>query len=305
MIRYVQNDQIDFSAWDACIEKSKEPLIYASSTYLNLVASDWDALIENDYERVMPLPFRLKMGVKYLYQPAFCQQLGIFGQECDETKVLEFLTMIPAGFKFAEIMLNALNPIHIPFIEPQTNITLDINRSKESIRAHYNNNTRRNIKKAITEGLTVHIGFDIEPMITLFQSNKGKEVNQTKEWYNVLRHVAFQLRHKESAHTYSVTDRQNSIIAAALTVTYCGRVILLFSGSNAIAHESGAMHYLIDSILADTCNRHQIFDFEGSNHQNLARFYLGFGGIVSKYHLIRINRLPFPFRWLKKPGITI
>jgi hypothetical protein len=46
--------------------------------HLDRTAVVWDALVWGDYEFVMPLPVRKKWGIQYVYQPLFCQQLGIF-----------------------------------------------------------------------------------------------------------------------------------------------------------------------------------------------------------------------------------
>jgi len=42
------------------------------------VAENWDALVEDDYTAVMPLPWKKKYSFRYVYQPLNCQQLGIF-----------------------------------------------------------------------------------------------------------------------------------------------------------------------------------------------------------------------------------
>ena len=61
MIQYLKNKEIDFKKYDACIAAAINSRIYAYSWYLNIVADNWDALVLNDYEAVMPLPiFRLK-----------------------------------------------------------------------------------------------------------------------------------------------------------------------------------------------------------------------------------------------------
>ena len=41
----------------------------------------WDALVEDDYVSVMPLPYRKKMGVTYIFPPTMTQQLGVFSHE--------------------------------------------------------------------------------------------------------------------------------------------------------------------------------------------------------------------------------
>jgi dTDP-4-amino-4,6-dideoxygalactose transaminase len=55
--------------------------IYAYSWYLNNVCEKWDTLVEDDYVSVMPLPYRKKMGVTYIFPPTITQQLGVFSHE--------------------------------------------------------------------------------------------------------------------------------------------------------------------------------------------------------------------------------
>lgn len=303
MIRFAENENIDRDLWDAAIMQSSQPMVYAMSWYLDLVAPGWNGLIEDNYQSVMPLVGAKKFGIQYLFQPPFCQQLGVFGKVNTTDTVKSFLQAIPRRYRFAEIMLNESCPINVPGVEMLTNITLQLGCNIENIRPGYNENTRRNIRKAAQSGLSVHKGFDIENIISLFKTNKGEALGKHESWYSTLKTLSFQLRHLGLSNTYCMLNPHNEIIAGILLVEFKGRAVLLFSGSGSEARETGAMHFLIDSILADICTTHQIFDFEGSNNENLAKFYLGFGGKVSNYPFIRINRLPLCVRWMKKTGI--
>ena len=79
MIRYIPHHEIDKSLWDRTITNAVNGSICALSWYLDIVAGTWDALVEGDYENVMPLPWRKKGGIRYIHQPRFTQQLGLFG----------------------------------------------------------------------------------------------------------------------------------------------------------------------------------------------------------------------------------
>ncbi|HBG71230.1 MAG: hypothetical protein A2W93_02055 [Bacteroidetes bacterium GWF2_43_63] len=305
MIQFAVNENIDRTLWDAAVMQSSQPMVYAMSWYLDLTAPGWNGLIEENYQSVMPLVGEKKFGINYLFQPPFCQQLGVFGKDISSDVVKRFLKAIPQKYRFAEIMLNEQNTIDVSGVEMLTNITLQLSYSIEELRNKYNDNTRRNIKKAVQSAVSLHKGFDIEKIITLFRENKGEAIGKSDAWYAHLLTLSYQLRHRGMATTWSALNEHNDIIAGILTVEFEGRVILLFSGSGSEARETGAMHFLIDSILADTCNTHQIFDFEGSNNENLARFYLGFGGEKSSYPFVRINRLPLPVRWMKDKGVSV
>jgi hypothetical protein len=97
-IYYKKREEIDIAKWDQCIEKSSNGLIYAYSFYLDHTADNWDALILNDYEAVMPLPWRKKFQFYYLYQPTFTAQLGIFGNNISAQLIENFLEAIPSKF---------------------------------------------------------------------------------------------------------------------------------------------------------------------------------------------------------------
>ncbi len=63
MIKLLSNDQIDRALWDKTIESSPYGMIYALSWYLDIVCPDWEALVSDNYEQVMPLPVKKKMGL--------------------------------------------------------------------------------------------------------------------------------------------------------------------------------------------------------------------------------------------------
>ncbi len=94
-ISYLPQANIDKSKWDRCIDSSENGLIYAYSFYLDAMSENWDALIVNDYEMVMPLTWKKKYTIYYLYQPLFTASLGIFGNNISAEMVKTFLEKIP------------------------------------------------------------------------------------------------------------------------------------------------------------------------------------------------------------------
>ena len=67
-IKYLRHQEVDKSKWDNCIDKADNGLIYAYSFYLDHMAKQWDALVLNDYEAVMPLTWNKKFGFYYLWK---------------------------------------------------------------------------------------------------------------------------------------------------------------------------------------------------------------------------------------------
>ncbi|MBP6414813.1 MAG: hypothetical protein KA330_00005, partial [Chitinophagaceae bacterium] len=153
-IQYLTHQQIDKTRWDDCIATANNGLIYGYSFYLDVMTEHWDALVLNDYETVMPLTWKKKYGISYLYQPFLTAQLGVFGKNITEKQLETFIELIPSHFKFVEINLNSGNALAIPagFFSVRSNYILKLDKSYKDIYQNYRENIQRNIKKAIQLG---------------------------------------------------------------------------------------------------------------------------------------------------------
>src|SRR3954466_15915014 len=113
-ISYVLRKNIDQEKWNNCIKQAGNGLIYAYSDYLDQMAGDWDGLVYGEYEAVMPLPWRKKYGIYYLYQPFLPAQLGLFGNTIGPHLLSGFLKAIPEKFRLWEFSLNHRNVFTLP-----------------------------------------------------------------------------------------------------------------------------------------------------------------------------------------------
>ena len=106
-IRFLARAEIDLQKWDGLINNSFNSLPYALSWYLDAVAENWGALVLNDFEAAMPLVWLRKMGVKCLYQPYYCQQLGVFSFKPLKADVHRlFFKMANGRFPYININVN-------------------------------------------------------------------------------------------------------------------------------------------------------------------------------------------------------
>lgn len=286
MIRYLYHDQIDCTKWDSLI--SEHGLIYAQSWYLDVVHPKWSALVLDDYEAVMPITGGKKFGVNYLYQPFFVQQLGVFSRLKMTAELLEdFLNAIPKKFRFAEIRLNEGNIFEKPLqgIEYHRNVILDLNRDHESIRAQYHTNTKRNLAKAESFGLQIVEYCDLKKIIKLFRENRGATVGVWGDAeYATLIDLGETAMRRNAAFTLGVTENgSEELLCGALFMKTANRVIFLFSGNSEKGKALQAMTFMMDSVIQRFAYQSITFDFEGSDDDNLARFYLGFGGEERRY----------------------
>jgi hypothetical protein len=294
-ISLIQHKDIDKAAWDNCISQAVNGNIYAYSWYLDIVCDDWDALISDNYETVFPLTFRKKLGIWYLYQPFFTQQLGIFSiRHITPDIVDKFLNAIPRKFRFAEINLNAFNkPDKSKWkITENLNHELDLIEPYDVIKKGFSQNTSRNIAKAIRNNISISSNIKPEDIVSLFRKNKGKQFGHLKENdYRRFIRLSYECIINRKAICYGAFTPENTMCAGAIVVFSHRKAVFLFSATNEIAKEKGAMFMLIDHFIQDLSGNHLTLDFEGSNDPNLARFYKSFGSVRIKYPGLRFNRL--------------
>lgn len=309
MINYILHDFIDKGKWDECITKSRPDLIYAHAWYLDTVCSKWDALVENDYERVMPLTCNRKYFIHYLYQPFFTQQLGIFSPTGTSlSKAKEFIAHIPSKFRYADISLNEGNhfsPDVITFpelhVQNRKTLVLNLDESYEKLQGGYSQNTKRNIRRAAENKINIEESKDPDILIRLFRRNKGMELNSLKaEHYKLLKKLMETGFQKGTGKMLLACTPDGKPCAGAFFLNYAYRHIFLFSATNSKAKSTGAMSLLIDSFILRQASHPGELDFEGSVIEGLARFYKSFGATERQYQRIQINRLPKPIRNLKK-----
>ena len=149
-IYYLHHKDIDKKKWDACRDKAANSLIYPYSFYLDAMSENWDALVADDYEKVMPLAWKKKYSIFYLYQPRFTASLGVFGDNISAQTVKLFLENIPRKFKYWDFYLNKRNLFSIPEFPmyERYNYILPLTENYETIRKRYATSHQRNIKRS-------------------------------------------------------------------------------------------------------------------------------------------------------------
>lgn len=307
-IQYLVHQEIDKGKWDQCIDSAPNGLIYAYSFYLDAMSRNWDALVlskglhsENDYEAVMPLTWNSKFGIRYLYQPFLAAQLGVFGKKITEQLAGDFIRSIPPSFRFIEIALNSGNIFSVPsgFSVLRNNYVLDLNKPFGILAENYNENTRRNIKKAVQSGCTVQKDLDAEKVIELAVAQMRTHDKRSAENVNRFRKLYQYLYNKKMAVTYGIS-LNDQLLASCVFFISNKRAYYILVGNHPDGRHSGASHALIDAFIKDHAGQPVVLDFEGSDIPGLASFYSSFGAINEPYPFLRINRLPFYLKWMKK-----
>jgi hypothetical protein len=298
-IQYLRYHEIDKTLWDQCIEQADNGSIYTMSFYLDCMADNWDALVLNNYEAVMPLPWRKKYGIFYLYQPFLFAQGGLFGNNIKNELLSGFLNSIPEKFRYWDMVLNQQNlfPVDGFTLYQRTNYILGLNKPYEVIYQDYRENTKRNIKKSVRFGNSVQKNVDVDTIIELA---KVQTPNSTETDYAHFKKLYEFLKAKGAAKTYAICSKQNQVIASAVFFFWKNRAYYILVGNHPNGKTLGASHALIDAFIKDHAEQGIILDFEGSDAGSLAFFYSSFGAMEEKYAAIKLNRLPWYLKLIKK-----
>jgi len=292
---------IDDDKWNACIAGAPNGLIYSYTFYLDAMASNWDALIVNDYEAVMPLTWRKKWTFAYLYQPFLTAQLGVTGKGISGELVAECLKNIPHRFRFIDIALNYANVFGLsetPFLL-RNNYVLNLQADYAVLNANYRQHIKRNIKKATAAGSCIDEELPFASIAALATKYTPGVKNHQPEMER-FRQLFESLKAQRKAVCRGVYSTDKNLLAAAVFLFWNNRAYYILAANNPESKRIGASHLLIDSFIKEHAGQNLLLDFEGSDVRGLAFFYASFGAQEEKYPALKLNRLPFYAKWLKR-----
>lgn len=301
-IRYLAHKEIDFRKWDHCIANASNGLIYGYSYYLDNMSRQWNALVYGDYEAVMPLTWHKKYGVAYLYQPFLAAQLGVFGNNITADLLQSFLDAVPSRYLYWDIYLNHKNlfPLERFSLYQRKNFVLSLRKSYAELYEQYRENTKRNIKKALQLGCKPAKDIPVEKVVELavlqmrgYTKESTDNIERFKKLYDFL-------YERKQATCYGILSSKDELIASCVFFFSHNRAYYILVGNHPDGRTLGASHALIDAFIKDHAGQALLLDFEGSDIRNLAFFYSSFGATEENYSAVKLNRLPFYLKWLKK-----
>lgn len=295
MLRYLKRKEIDAARWNRCIDNASTSLLYARTEYLDAMAHHWDAVVLGDYEAVMPLPFRIKAGFRYVHLPAFVQQLGIFsGNQAPEQLRLQFITLAEQRFRFGDYHFHYGHAD--PRLRSRNNFVLSLQPAYEEIRAQYKPYLQKRLPQLHFD---YRNGPDPAAVIRLhrwFYESRQPSIKDAD--YRNFEKLCLQLQ-VVLRSAYEGTELRSAV----LCLKDKNRLYLMMSVSTGEGRKKEANHFLIDRLIHEFSGSPLLLDFEGSEVPGIAFFYRKFGAVLQPYYFYRWNRLPWPLRILKKGEI--
>ena len=278
--RFLHSKHINPEKWDACISASTD-FPYPLFWYLDAVTQQsWSALVLRDYEAVFPITWKNTFGVRHVYQPFFCQQLGLFSPESHPQFEISCLRFLQRKYFFSEINLHyksfAENSKQISI---RQNFVLPLNADYENLQAQYSKNTSRNLSKSLAHNLHLQKFEDVSKFVKMYAETSGNNTKGYKDKHNgILEKLIREATERGYGEVVAAFSNSSDYPVAACFMLIIGnRIINIAPVTASDARDTGGMTFLLDSYIKRFAQSDKVLDFEGSSVENIARFYKGFG----------------------------
>lgn len=299
-VTFLERSAIDNQQWDRVVENSACSQPYAFTWYLDIVAEHWDALVSGDYEYIMPLVWLRKLGIKCMYQPYYCQQLGVFGEGILNREELNLFLKV-AVKRFPYINTN-FNPSAAAMegaagVSAKKNLLLSLQGDYQQLKKNYTVNHKRNIAKAEKNGLHLMDNCELKDFQKFYLGNIDPEKEKFKSRHTkIFKDLTSAILSKKTGEIVVVAAKDEAPEAAMMLLYHKNKIINIINTSSAEGKRSGASHLLFDKVIQQYAGSGRILDFEGSSVPGVARFYEGFGPTREVFYNYR-------YSLLKNPGI--
>lgn len=288
---------IDKQKWDDCISNSSNSLVYATSTYLDAMAETWDALIVNDYEIVMPVPWKKKFGIKYISGVPFVQQLGVFGKNLQQEHVDEFVQLFQQAYKYGDYAFNYMNIIENA--TKHNNYILMLSSKYDILRHFYQTNIEKGLQKAKKFSLAYEKG-SADETINIFKELYADRFKHVKDHHFKNFSSLCKLMEQKNDLIVRRVVNNNKLMAAVLLIKDKHRLYNLMMAATSAGRDQSAGPFLYNELIKEFSQSGMILDFEGSDIPGIEFFYKGFGAINQPYSKMHINNLALPLRLFKR-----
>ncbi len=301
MIAYLSNKEIDRRKWDDCLAEIPGIRPYALSWYLDIMSPGWEALVDDDYCSLFPLPRSKKFGFSYIATPVFLQQLGLFTPDGDRQKIAsEFISFMPENYRLIDLNIGQEVRPQGYVVTPRYNFELRLDEPYETIWINYMSDCRRNIN--VAHRYPQEIVDDVMPqeVISLYRNNIGKRAGLIRDAsYRRLHSLMDHCLQTGKGKILGVRSPKGKLLWGMFVIDMADRITLLFTAGSRKSRELRTSYHVIDHIIKSSAGSGRTVDFAGSSVPSIALFMKSFGGEQTTYWRLYRNNLPWPVRLLK------
>ncbi len=95
-VKWLRGSDVNKISWDDCITHAFNGSVYGYSWFLDSVCWEWEALVADDYQMVMPLPIRKIVGFRTVVNPFLLPYVSIYSRVLPSAAIIQqFIGAIP------------------------------------------------------------------------------------------------------------------------------------------------------------------------------------------------------------------
>ncbi|WP_430817114.1 hypothetical protein [Carboxylicivirga sp. RSCT41] len=272
-LKWLKRNDINDKKWDDCINHSANGHVFAYTWYLDIVCDDWHAVVADDYEAVLPVPFKRQL-FRCVYTPHWTPYLGVINRKpVSRQDVMDMLHAVPClNIDLVMGTHNKLPGMKALKCESRRYAVLDLITEISRMEKLFSAAVKPVIDLYKKKKISVVRAMDTSDYLK-FVNSPGVIAN-SEEQPVLLKLIGFALRYK-SAGLYAAYDERNQIIAGCfllksdkkLSLIHCADVSDNFKGVLAIIyhildHNAGSNLTLEFPYYSDEIGRH----FSNSEH---------------------------------------
>ena len=301
MIVYHKNDEIDRDQWDNCIRNSKITKPYAYSWFLDIMAPGWEALVDDDYDSVFPVPSYVKFGIKFAVTPPFLQQLGAFSPDKPASNtIIEFLDYMPEIFKLTDLSVSQKVEYAGYKVLEKSNFELSLSLHYEKLHEKFTPECRKFISVAAKKKYELTTDVTPAELTDLCLNNRQLNIRGVKrEEYERLRNLMSYCTSNGKGRIVGVRAARKQLVYGIFLVQVPGSVTIILEANSPLSQDKHIGFFVINEIITEHAAKANNLDFAGERFKSAVPKGKSFGAKDVPYYRIYRNRLFWPAHILK------
>lgn len=286
-MRFIQSNELNKKKWDELIQNSN---YYSYSYFLDAVAKNWGAFVDENYTKGLAICFNQSMGIKILY-PAF---LG---------RTLEPINL--SDEEIDKIFLELKREFKIGVINLEQQINTKIVCSKKVFQLFnpdlkQNTLSKRMLKKAVEHNLTINEPNCDELLSLVINELKSKVKELDTENQKRLIDFIQKLHENKKLISVGIMNAKNEVDGGLFFFDGKDKITYITGACKNDSRNNGGMYLAMANLIEFAKKNNKKVDFGGSNIESIRRFYLSIGGEDHEYFTYEWNDAPFWFNFLRQ-----
>lgn len=289
-IKFIPQEEIDKVKWNSCVHYAHNGNIFGYKWYLDGVAREWDALVEGDYESVMPLMWRKNwLGGRELYVPGLIREAGIYSIHLLSPRRIEaFLEAIPEEYRYKALHLAQGSPELEEKkwqSEEVANYQMLLEQPYEEIAGAYSAGLLRRLEVSEKAELLPSGALKPERLADFYRDHSPNHSGKERKYHALMR-IMYNALHRGWGFSTGIMNRDQELLAAGFFTTSHSRLFKLIALASPEGMKVAALEQMLDQLIRRSAGRPLLLDWDASSPAEV-QIAKDFGGQKVNYFRIQ------------------